>query len=364
MQIQYWYNISKVKNSICLFILITLSLNSFSQKKQIFSGDTATFPNELKEFMQNVKDQHEGEIDLFLKKWEKDSLFSKSDQAEIIKLSKLLVEKNVKPNPSFLKFLSCLLAFKEFNTEPENYRNWYNGLTELLENKKTTTSQISNVFEFTDILLRKNLIYSSNSVEWKVTSKSYKIKNHDELKVEFESGDLICFAKRDSMKIFNTKGSVFPSDNLWKGSGGLVTWERGGFSREEVFADLKDYEIDLTKSEYAAEDVVFTNKRYFNEPLKGILNDQVRFIKEPDDATYPKFDSYTKHFTIKQLYKNIDYEGGLSMQGSKMVGTGTRENTAKLKIYRNDTLVLIASSLYFGFKSFKSANICNYQTQK
>ena len=113
---------------------------------------------------------------------------------------------------------------------------------------------------------------------------------------------------------------------------------------------LKDYEIDLKRSGYTADNVVFTNKRYFNEPLKGILNDQVRYIKEPDDATYPRFDSYTKQFSIKELYKDIDYEGGLSMQGSKMVGTGTRENTAKLKIYRNDTLVLIASSVYFGFK--------------
>ncbi|GAH73819.1 unnamed protein product, partial [marine sediment metagenome] len=146
-------------------------------------------------------------------------------------------------------------------------------------------------------------------------------------------------------------------ENTWKGEGGIVTWERGGYNPSEVFAVLQDYEIELKKSEYFAEDVTFTNKIYFDEPLKGVLHDKVKFNKKPEDATYPKFDSYTKKFVIEDLYENIDYEGGLSMQGSKLVGTGTLENTAKLRIYKNDTLVLSAASVYFGFRSDRVSSL-------
>ena len=78
--------------------------------------------------------------------------------------------------------------------------------------------------------------------------------------------------------------------------------------------------------------------------LKGILTDKVKLNKTPEDADYPQFDSYQKDFKIKELYKDINYEGGLSMQGSKLVGTGNREKQARIFIYRKDTLVLIASS--------------------
>ena len=237
MQFHSWCNLNKLIRGTFLVAFLVIPLNLYSQKKQIFSGDTATYTRELAAFMQNVPDQHSEIVEQFIKKWEKDSIFSIKEEAEIIRLSKLLTDKNVKAYPSFLNFLSCLLAFKEFNSNAENYNNWYNGLTELSEKKKTTTTQINNIFEFTDILLRRNLIYSSSSCEWKTTSKDYKIKNNKELSVEFETGDLICYAKRDSMEIFNTKGTVFPTDNLWKGSGGLVTWERGRLNREDVFAD-------------------------------------------------------------------------------------------------------------------------------
>jgi hypothetical protein len=335
--------------------IILYSTNTYSQKNLVFSGDTVAFPIELSGYMSNLQGQNVDKVELFIAGWGKDSLFTLEEQVEIIKLSRLLVSKNIKP-PYFLNFLSCLLAFKEFNSDPKNYDNWYDGLTEFADRKKTTTSQINNILEFTDILLRQNLLYQSSSVSWKATNPNFKILNHGDLRVEFGEGNLVCYSKGDSIVLYNTKGMVYPAENIWKGQGGLVTWEKGGYPREEVFANIKNYEINLTKSEYTAEDVVFTNKRYFTEPLKGILNDQVRLIKDPEDATFPRFDSYTKQFFMKNIYEDIDYEGGLSMQGAKLVGTGSRENLARLKIYKNDTLILIASSVYYGFRNDRIAS--------
>lgn len=353
--------LSKSSNRILILFIIVFfrisSISLYAEKIEVFSGDLIAYPEELSNYLSTLPEQYEDLPEIFLKAWTEDSLFSLTEQNNIIRLSQLMIKRNTRPYPHFYNFLSCMLAFKEYNTSNSNYNNWVEGFEKILDKRKTKTFEINNILKFTDILLREDLIYKSNSTIWSVRNGNYKILNNKDLMVEFDEIDLICYAKRDSMHLYNTKGIVYPIINKWIGTGGLVTWERGGYSRDDVFAVLQDYEIELKKSEYFARDVTFTNRIYINEPLEGVLHDKVKYNKEPEKATYPKFDSYTKEFIIENLYENIDYEGGLSMQGAKLVGTGTLEKTAKLKIYRNDTLVLSAASLYFGFRSDRVSSL-------
>ncbi len=342
---------------VFIVFLNICAVTLYAKKIEVFSGDPLVYIEELSNFLSSLPEQYEDVPEKFIQAWEEDSLFDSTERENIIRMSQLMIKRNTKPYPHFYNFLSCMLAFEEFNSSESNYNNWVEGFEKLLDKRKTKTFEINNILTFTNILLRESLIYRSNSTTWKVGNGSYKILDDKDLSVEFTDVDLICYAKRDSMHLFNTNGVAYPIEIIWKGSGGLVTWERGGYSRDDVFATIKDYEIDLKKSEYYAEDVTFTNKIYFDEPLQGVLHDKVKFNSDPDNATYPKFDSYTKEFTIENLYENIDYEGGLSMQGAKLVGTGTIEKTAKLKIYRNDTLVLTASSVFFGFRSDRVSSL-------
>lgn len=337
---------------LLLILFITLPGNfAKAQRNDIFSGEPTKYIEELSVFMTNLPEQYEDVLKSFIDAWEKDSLFDDTERQNIIKISQLLVARKARPYPHFYKLLVCMLAFEEYNRSPQNYTNWIDGFIDMLEKKKTKTLEFDNLLEVTIVLLRDNYLYQSSSTIWKASNPDYRIENRKELTVVFDKTDLICYSKRDSIHLFQTRGILYPVENTWKGETGLVTWERGGYSRNEVFAHLEEYQIDLTKSDYKAEDVTFTNKFYFDEPLKGILADKVKYNTDPEDATYPKFDSYTKKFVIHNLYENIDYEGGLSMQGAKLVGTGTLENNARLKIYRNDTLVLTASSIYFGFRA-------------
>lgn len=339
--------------SMILFLVFIFGFQSgiMAQRNQVFSGDTALYIEELKGFMTNLPEQYEEVLDQFIKAWEEDSLFDRDEKAHIVDLSQSLIARKARPYPHFYRFMDCMLAFELYNTNPENYSRWLEGFAKLLGNRKTKTNEFDNVLEVTINLLREQYLYASSSTVWKASNTNYTISNKKDLSISFESLDLTCYAKRDSMHLYETRGTLYPVGNRWEGDGGLVTWERGGYPRDQVFAHLPEYEIDLTKSEYEVEDVTFTNKIYFDEPLYGSLEDKVKLNRDPEDATYPRFYSYTKEFRIENLYENIDYQGGLSMQGAKLVGTGTQENNAKLQIYRNDTLVLTASSLYFGFRA-------------
>lgn len=336
---------------IALAFVFLVGFSFLSRQNPKFSGDPANYPSELKEFLKNISDQDKPTLEAFLKAWQVDSVFSYAEQSNIVRHSQKMLERKARPFPHFILYMGCMLAIKNSTLKQSNYTNWVNSMDLLLDNRKTLPTRIQSYLSFSINLLQNNSIYKSSSTEWKASSDDYQILIEEEaIFVEFKATDLTCFTRTDSIVLYKTKGRVNPLANEWQGQGGLVTWERGGFSPEEVSATIKQYTIDLTKSEYTAENVSFTNTNYFKTPIEGTLNDQVKRIASPEQATFPKFYSYTKSFNIKNIYKGVNYEGGLSMQGSKMVGTGTSINPARIHLYRNDTLVVECASLYFGFK--------------
>jgi hypothetical protein len=323
-----------------------------AQETIVFSGETGKYPDELSLYIQkNVNPESEKILNEFIAAWTRDSIFSAKEQERIVQTSLNLIKKNAKPYPHFMHYLKCLVLMKTTEQKQENFVNWEKGLDVLLSNRKTSLQTTDRYLTFTRQLIDSSSLYRSGSVDWRTTSHDYRIAVDTAIRIIVKKTDLVCYVRRDSILIYGTSGEFNPVTSVWKGNTGLVTWERAGFKQSEVYVQLNAYEINMTRSEYTARDAVFVNKFYFDAPLKGILTDKVQFIKTPEDADYPQFTSYQKDFKIKELYKDIDFEGGLFMQGSKLVGTGNREKQAQVFIYRKDTLVLVARSNYFAFKS-------------
>lgn len=334
------------------FTLLNISQHLSSQQLKKFSEDHNTFISELYLFMEiNISAKDEGIVNEFKNIWESDSLFTPDEQDRIINISQKLLDKNAKPSPQFSNYLLCLLTFKRSNLDIENYNTWEKGLLYILEQRKVTLRKINDYLVFTIELINSTSLHKSSSTQWKASNPDYRFIMDQDIKVRFKLIDLTCLSKRDSIIIFNTEGDYYPVDNTWKGKGGKVTWERSNYDKDEVFAILPGYEIDMTKSEYQAENAIFTHKLYFDSPLKGTLSDKVKYIQKNESPTYPRFESYQKNFKINNLYENLDYEGGLVMHGAKLIGTGSGDETAKIFIYRKDTLILVARSNYFGFRA-------------
>ena len=323
-----------------------------AQESKVFSGEIAKYPDELFFYMQkNINPESEEILNKFIAAWTKDSLFSTGEQEKIISVSSSLLKKNAKPYPHFSHYLNCLVSQKKSTQKPENYADWNKGLDLLIAERKITLQTMDRYLVFVRQLIDSSSLFRSSSVEWRITSPDYRFVVDSAIRVIVKNTGIVCYVRKDSLNIFETNGEYNPITYGWKGIGGLVTWERAGFKRADVYAQLNTYEVNMSRSEYSARDAVFVNKFYFDAPLKGVLTDKVKLNKTPEDADFPRFDSYQKDFKIKELYKEIDFEGGLSMQGSKLVGTGNREKQARIFIYRKDTLVIIAKANYFAFKA-------------
>lgn len=350
-----------------LFVVLSFLSGSFTkvsaQSFKQFSGKPESYVSELYKFLSSspleerknlitfMEDEQSTDslrlkLEMYVNNW--DSLvFSSEEKEKILSISKNLIDKKVRAFPDYFQFVFLVQSFIEKGHSRESFNEWLDGMVWYCDNKKRSLTIINKILFQTKIALYDQLLFKSRLHSWKPTNFEFYFDFDSELKMHVGNCNLICYSKRDSIYIYNTKGTLYPSTSLWEGKNGEVTWERAGYERSVITSFLKNYQIDVSKSSYEADSVTFKNMIYFDKPLLGKIEDNVTYIKNPETATFPRFDSYIKEFSIKDLYPNINYKGGFSMQGAKFIGKGSIEKPAELKFYRKDSLRLCARSLFF-----------------
>jgi hypothetical protein len=331
---------------LCWFTVQSLSAQKFSG----FSQKIEQYPEELSNLMgASVTDKDKQFLADFTTAWQT-NIFTEKEKQEIVKISTLIFDKKGRA-PQFKALIPLLLTFKNTPNSGENYTTWINFMENFTPNKKTTLAGISAFLETLDDLQKNGFINNTINAQWKYAGEGFKFYvENDSFWVNCPKGSLKCYTKRDSIEIDGTSGLFYPTKKKWIGKGGTVTWERAGYNASEVNAKLNNYQINLTRSEYSADSVVFTYNKYFNTPVSGILNDQVMHLQSPESASYPEFDTYNKQYSFKNLYDNIDYDGGFSMRGAKIVGSGSETEDAKIVVKKNDKILMEVLSKYFVFR--------------
>ncbi len=369
---------------ILFLIFCCFSHSSFSQRKnqKITKFTPLGFPEEITFFLQKSKKKDGKKIgEKFAKSWID---FVTEDQDSIVVVANKMLSKRMKAFPYFEKFLMIVMELPQAHSD--SYIPWISSLDYFLSDKGVNSAKF--FINMTYGLLFENSVFESSSIKWKSNSKNFvfsynkkyrKSKRKEKyklVKLDFGSMDLVCHSRGDSSKIYNTKGSYFPINKLFYGRGGKVTWERVGFSMEDVFVDLPDsFKLDLTKSSYKIKNVSLTNKFYFKTKLKGDLHEKLKKnankveIYRRDTiitytAVYPRFYSYSKRLKINQIYAGVDYEGGFTLKGAKFVVANINEDSKKplkneeafsyLHIYKDGNKFLKIKSPFFVFKKNKT----------
>ena len=80
------------------------------------------------------------------------------------------------------------------------------------------------------------------------------------------------------------------------------------------------------------------------------IGEKILNAKSGENALYPKFQSYDKRLVIKNIYKDVDFEGGFSVQGAKVIGSGDEENNASLSFKKDGQIFLITRSKSFSIR--------------
>ena len=316
------------------FTLLITTISSFSQTKiKQFSADSSAFFHEMEEFlMVSRKEDGKFVMDQFSWDWF-GGKFTEDQRQGVYMIANLMLNKKKKAFPDFKNYLFTISKFvnSKYQT-PESFDEWQNILIKVLDDKDK--NRLSDYLESCNSLFEEGALYKSAANTWKSSNNNYKFGYDSLPTIEFNALNLTCYSKEDSSVIYNTKGIYYPTENKWVGVGGKITWERADFGKDSVYAEINDYTISFKTPAYEIENVTFFNYLYFQKPLKGKLEEKVLAGITYDKASYPRFDSYEKILQIKNIAKGVDYVGGFSMNGRKVIGRGDEVQDAYLIFYR------------------------------
>jgi len=314
---------------LLLFFAVTFS---HAQEPKLFSADPAVFPYELEGFLKQASDK---EIRLafsgFSYLWTA-GLFTTDVQQKIIATCNLMLGQRMRPTPAFRDYLISINSFPDV-ADSHSLLAWHKGLEPFIDSKRLR--QLSEFQDATVLVNKNHILFKSYSNSWRFRGGSYSFVYDSVLSVRLKDVDLTCISGRDSINIYKTNGfSPFLMNKLLA-DGGTVYWNAIGFEKTKVYALLNRYEINLKQTGYTADTVNFYNKDFFSYPLAGRLENRVLAGVPADKATFPKFVSYQTDITINQVFKDIDYRGGFSLEGPRVIGSGYGDQDAMLWINRN-----------------------------
>ncbi len=345
------------KKIIVLIILFLLPFNFFAQEKITSFESKEKFISVLTELYNretNKKSKKKVLLQLleeFSNAWNIGT-FTESQKTAIFNNSNLLLKKRARAYPHFHSYLSTLLYFTKNSVfDANSFSNWNKSLKHYIVDRSHSIILISKFLRFSIELSKNNVLYKSTSARWYTQNGNTRLLFDKEkgLTVSLKQGNLICYSKKDSLVIYNTNGTFKYVNNSWSGNKGKVTWERAGFKKNDVYATLSFYRINMRTPSYMADTVMFYNKNYFNEPQLGKLYEKILANVKPISATYPRFESKNKRIEIPEVIPGFFYVGGFTMYGSKFVGKGDQREGARLFVKKNKELFIKVISQRFLF---------------
>jgi len=337
--------------SLFLIFPLLLSVTSNGQVIESFTPDSVIFIKEIKEYLDTETGDRRTEIKKFLTKFEFEWNYGgiKDDERQnIYSTSNLFLEERLKPYPYFYTYLKLAFNFIANGMPESSYDSVHSSIANFMGSMGRNSLQ--DYMESLNNLLEEQYIYKAYGNNWKFRNGKFDF-DYDSIPVfYFKNTDLVCYSQRDSIHIFNTDGIYYPLENRWKGIGGEVTWERAGFMPDEVFLKLDKYQIELKNSYYKADSVSYTNTLQFRMPLLGNMEDKVMANTTIQNASYPRFTSYNTRIQILNVFKNIQYDGGYSMHGNEVIGSGNDQGDASIYIYKDDKEFMKLSSQGFSIQ--------------
>lgn len=331
---------------VLISLLITLALSA-QQRIDEFTREPEKFINELAELFNDSK---KGTGKDFIEKefapiWIEAPAYNAAMQEKIYNMLDLILKQKMKVFPDMEDYLKAIIAFPKSGKTDLDFVTWDDILRRLVEDKKMKRFA-PEFLEASAALFDDQVFYISESVKWKSSNKAYSFMWDSLPRIDFPSLDLKCYSKGDSSVIYKTKGVYYPTISRFYGAGGEVNWARAGFDPTKTYAILPKYNIRVKSSTFQVDSVVFYNE-FFDKPLLGQLTEKIIADKTTENATYPRFDSYYKRLKIQNIVKNVDYEGGFTMAGNKLAGSGTVEEPALLTFYRENKKFCLSKSLSF-----------------
>ncbi|RMG77554.1 MAG: hypothetical protein D6714_19600, partial [Bacteroidetes bacterium] len=318
-----------------LFILPGLT----AQRLTEFSEEPNAFIKELREFMTSSKRKTMEELFDNFEKVFKSGRFSPEEFKMIRATSNMMLSQRMTASPYFSKYLLALAIVKDGELGETRFKEWHRILDHLLANiENRKLKPFERFLEFSQAFFERNAFrYSRTGTTWIADGPRYDFEIEDNKPVvKYDKLNLIATRGKDSIMIQETSGRYYPVEEIWRGQGGKVTWERYGLNKD-VYAELGEYELQTNKSLYEVKSVKMHYPLYFGDlAVPGSFRDKLSAANRASEGSYPRFESHEEILEIKNIGQGVKYTGGFRLHGMTVYGFGSKENKARILIYNDD----------------------------
>ncbi len=327
-----------------------------TQEVRQFSNTREAFLQELSEMLLTTRsDYYKDKSELLLERFEPKWLSERFDpqvKDEVIHTCNLMMKANIRVFPDFLDFLIVLNELAHTTTRDRSVIAWLRSFEPIV--KENSKRDFDDYIEFSVKLFRDQIIYDTRSISWKYQKGEMEFVYDSIPGLILRNIDLVCASRKDSSVIESTSGSYNIRELKWIGKGGRIDWRRVGLDTKKVYADIVGgYEINIGGTDFRVDSVRFVNKNYFNQTMPGSLEDKVLSSPPNNRTSFPRFTSFYRDYQLDDIFRDVDYRGGISMEGARLFGSGSGNELANLRFYRNDSLVAFIQSPAFQIQKDK-----------
>ncbi len=322
--------------STILFLFFIGISNMQAQRLEKFSDNSGEYMKELNNLMTAGKREKMEEIFKSFEKLYKAGFYNAAEMETIIKVSNGMLNQRMTASPYFSEYLEGLMTVKNTEFGEQRFREWHSILEQILasiENRRL--KPFDEFLGFSKSFFEKNALrYSKSGVSWYIVGKQAKMDYQDEQPIILvEDFDLMGKRGKDSIIINKTSGIYYPTEEVWKGNGGQVTWERFGLA-DDVYAELAEYEFEVKKSLYEAKNVKLHYPLYFgSKTVIGKFQDKLSSASRGNERSYPRFESDDQILEIDNIGQGIKYKGGFRLQGLTVYGFGSKNVRAEMTVF-------------------------------
>ena len=274
-----------------------------------------------------------------------DSYYSDSEIGSIIRLCELIHSKGgARAYPNVFNFVSVLQRIPTAGLTHMDVNNW---LTFTEAKAQKSMNGMDKYLSTCQNIFVEKVLSAKGNTKWLLRDALLGFPSADKFQLTVD-GTLVLASQNDESAIKQTKGVYTMEDNQWKGQGGRADWSRFGISPDIVYVTFPDYyTIDLNRSEYTVDSVLFQERNHFNQTILGRFEDKVLANAPNEKTMYPRVKSYRSDYRIPNLLRNVDFEGGIGMMGNLVEVFGGVENKAMFHFRRNDMEVVKVESSRF-----------------
>jgi hypothetical protein len=339
---------NKIFVKAILFALVLLF--NIESKSQQFNSDAIKFLDDVESFLGKGGDRKLAKdfINEFTPIW---NAIPEADKQTIYTYSNSLVSKGAKAFPEYYNYIHGIHGFFK-NKHPQTaFAQFHEVIDKIfggIDKKK-----YDEFLKMTDGLFNTGIVFENVNIKWRIISKDYKFTYDKTPVVNFALADICVISiKNDSSLISKTSGVFKPLLDTWNGHKGTVTWERTGLDKTTTYAELNKYRLNLKTPGFDADSCLMYTE-FFEKPLEGRMSDKLVNVSKTIGHTYPKFQSYSKRLYIKEVFPEVDYEGGFALDGASLYGTGSANEQARLIFFKDGKRFLNGFSQNFIIKPDK-----------